>query len=66
MKIYLNGDLVLEKVDRNDWWEKIEIPAEAFAAALRDGDNVLAVEAQDNFGTRYFDCGLTVEAEESK
>ena len=66
VKIYLNGDLVLEKEDRNDWWEKMEIPAEAFAAALRDGDNVLAVEAQDNFGTRYFDCGLTVEAEESK
>ena len=66
VKIYLNGDLVLDKVDRNDWWEKIEIPVEAFAAALRDGDNVLAVEAQDNFGVRYFDCGLTVEVEESK
>ena len=66
VKIYLNGDLVLEKVDRNDWWEKIEIPVEAFAVALRDGDNVLAVEAQDNLGVRYFDCGLTVEVEESK
>jgi len=66
VKIYLNGDLVLDKVDRNDWWEKIEIPVEAFEAALRDGDNVLAVEAQDNFGVRYFDCGLTVEVEESK
>ena len=66
VKIYLNGALVLEKVDRNDWWEKIEIPADAFAAALRDGDNVLAVEAHDNFGVRYFDCGLTVEVEESK
>ena len=31
VKIYLNGDLVLDKADRNDWWEKIEIPAEAFA-----------------------------------
>ena len=66
VKIYLNGILVLEKGDRNEWWEKIEVPAETFMAALREGDNVLAVEAQDNFGVRYFDCGLTIEVEDSK
>ena len=66
VKIYLNGTLVLRKDYRNDWWEKSEIPAETFADALREDDNVLAVEAQDNFGVRYFDCGLTVEMEESK
>ena len=66
VRIYLNGTLILETDERNDWWEKMETPVEAFSKALRNGDNVLAIEAQDIFGNRYLDWGLTLETEAVK
>ena len=64
VKIYLNGTLIINKDDQNDWWEKIDVPVETFAGALQDGDNVLAVEAHAELSARYFDCGLRIETEE--
>ena len=64
---FLNGTHVLSKPGRNDDWEKIDVPVDAFAKALREGENVLAVRAANNYGmSPYFDCGLTVVAEEVK
>ena len=64
VKIYLNGTLIINKDDQNDWWEKIDVPVETFAGALQDGDNVLSVEAHAELSARYFDCGLRIETEE--
>jgi len=66
VEIYLNGTRILEEAGSNDRWEPFEIPVETFTSAVREGDNVLAVKVHDNGAPRYFDCGLTVEVEESK
>lgn len=63
--IYLNGSPILEKnASYSDRWETVELPLDTFSKALRNGTNVLAVEAYAYSGARYFDCGLTVDTEE--
>ena len=66
MEIYLNGTRILEESGLNDSWEQFEVPVDTFLSAVREGDNVLAVKVHDSNAVRYFDCGLTVEVEESK
>ena len=66
VEIYLNGTSIFNKRGWNHRWEPCEVPVETFMSAVREGDNVLAVKVHDNGAPRYFDCGLTVEVEESK
>jgi hypothetical protein len=66
VEIYLNGTCILEEKGSNTDWEPFSVSAEAFMSAVKEGDNVLAVKVHDGAAPRYFDCGLTIEIEESK
>lgn len=59
--IYLNGQWLMTISGENHDWQPFEIPLRQFAAALRQGENVLCIEVQDHGGSQYFDCGLLVE-----
>ena len=59
--VYLNGRLMLTVNGSSSSWQPFEIPARRFARALRKGENVFCVEARQEHGARYFDCGLVVE-----
>ena len=60
-EIYLNGKLVLTVPGYNTDWTSFTIPCDAFAAAVKAGDNVLAVKVTQEVGGQYFDLGLSVD-----
>ena len=60
-EIYLNGKLVLTVPGYNTDWTSFTIPLDAFAAAVKEGDNVLAVKVKQEVGGQYFDLGLSVD-----
>ena len=66
VEIFLNGTRILEKNGESADWEPSSVPAETFLAAVKQGDNVLAVKVHDANAPRCFDCGLRVEVEDSK
>lgn len=59
--IYLNGVEILHRTGYNQSYEPFTIQGDVFAAALREGDNVLAVKVVQTAGGQYFDTGLSVE-----
>ncbi|MBO7688000.1 MAG: hypothetical protein J6V72_16555, partial [Kiritimatiellae bacterium] len=60
-EIYLNGKLILSVPGYNTDWTSFTIPLDAFAAAVKEGDNVLAVKVVQEVGGQYFDLGLSVD-----
>ncbi|MBQ6007688.1 MAG: beta galactosidase jelly roll domain-containing protein [Kiritimatiellae bacterium] len=60
-EIYLNGKLVLDAPGYNTDWTAFTIPLEAFAAAVKKGDNVLAVKVKQEVCGQYFDLGLSLD-----
>ena len=58
-RIYLNGHLV----DTDQGWTEgkdyVSIPIPC--GLLHEGDNVVAAYVQQNWGGRFFDCGMTIE-----
>ena len=65
VEIYLNGREVLRRGGWNVDWVPTAGDARAFASALRQGENVLAVTLKGN-GINYFDCGLSIETYSDK
>ena len=61
INVYLNGRPIYYK--RGNWiyWEMGEIDPRIFNNALKKGDNVLCVEAENTRAASYVDCGLRVE-----
>ncbi|MGN0833094.1 MAG: glycoside hydrolase family 2 TIM barrel-domain containing protein, partial [Kiritimatiellia bacterium] len=59
--IYLNGVELFRRTGFNQAYETFAIPGPAFDAAVRSGDNVLAVKVVQTAGGQYFDAGLSVE-----
>ena len=61
INVYLNGRPIYYK--RGNWiyWEMGEIDPRIFNNALKKGDNVLCVEAENTHAASYVDCGLRVE-----
>ena len=45
----------------NTDWTSFTIPLDAFASAVKEGDNVLAVKVKQEVGGQYFDLGLSVD-----
>lgn len=62
-EIYLNGKLILTAKGYTTDWNVFSIAPKAFAAAVRPGDNVLAVKVVQTVGGQYFDAGLSLEIE---
>ena len=60
-EIYLNGRLILSVPGYNTDWTSFTIPLDAFAAAVKAGDNVLAVKVKQAVGGQYFDLGLSID-----
>ena len=60
-EIYLNGRLILSVPGYNTDWTSFTIPLDAFAAAVKAGDNVLAVKVKQEVGGQYFDLGLSID-----
>lgn len=58
--VYLNGVELLSRKGYTTSYEPFEIPVEKFNAAVREGDNVLAVKVVQTTGGQYFDAGLSV------
>ena len=60
-EVYLNGELILSVKGYNKNWTPFAIPAETFAAAVKEGDNVIAVKVNQTVGGQYIDLGLSVD-----
>ena len=60
-EVYLNGERILAVTGYTTDYVPFAIDAEAFAKAVRKGDNVLAVKVVQTVGGQFFDLGLSVE-----
>ena len=60
-EVYLNGELILSVKGYNNSWTPFGVPAEKFAAAVKEGDNVIAVKVIQTVGGQYIDLGLSVD-----
>ena len=60
-EVYLNGELVLSAKGYNTNWTSFPLPLEKFAAAVKDGDNVIAVKVIQTVGGQFIDLGLSVD-----
>ena len=59
--VYLNGELILSVNGYNTNWTPFPVPAEMFAAAVKEGDNVIAVKVIQTVGGQFIDLGLSVD-----
>lgn len=57
--IYVNGHLIASALGWTDGknYERIEVPSRF----LKKGNNVIATYIQQNWGGKFFDCGMSVE-----
>ncbi len=60
-EVYLNGELVLSAKGYNTNWTSFPLPLEKFAAAVKEGDNVIAVKVIQTVGGQFIDLGLSVD-----
>ncbi|MBP5791749.1 MAG: leucine-rich repeat protein, partial [Kiritimatiellae bacterium] len=66
MKMYLNGMLIWSDPYCKFDWLPFDIPVQHFAKALKQGENVIAIEATNDKLGGYFDCDLSVECDGEK
>ena len=59
--VYLNGQKILSVPGYNGNWDSFRLDVDAFNAAVKTGDNVIAVEIKQTVGGQYFDLGLAVD-----
>ena len=60
-EVYLNGELILSVNGYNTNWTLFTVPADKFAAAVKEGDNVIAVKVIQTVGGQFIDLGLSVD-----
>ena len=60
-EVYLNGELILSVKGYNTNWTTFSVPKEKFAAAVKEGDNVIAVKVIQTVGGQFIDLGLSVD-----
>ena len=60
-EVYLNGELILSVKGYNTNWTPFTVPADKFAAAVKEGDNVIAVKVIQTVGGQFIDLGLSVD-----
>ena len=61
VEVHLNGKPILGARKFNTDWTPFVVAADKFAAAVKPGDNVLAIKVSQTAGGQYFDCGLSVD-----
>ena len=59
--VYLNGELILSVKGYNTDWTSFSVPPEKFAEAVKEGDNVIAVNVIQTVGGQFIDLGLSVD-----
>lgn len=59
--VYLNGELILSVKGYNTNWTLFPVPVDKFAAAVKEGDNVIAVKVIQTVGGQFIDLGLSVD-----
>ena len=60
-EVYLNGSLILSVKGYNTNWTPFTVPVAKFNAAVKEGDNVIAVKVVQKVGGQYIDLGLSVD-----
>ena len=60
-EVYLNGELILSAKGYNTNWTSFSVPEEKFDAAVKEGDNVIAVKVIQSVGGQFIDLGLSVD-----
>ena len=60
-EVWLNGKLVVSVTGYTTGYATFVLSAERFAAAAKQGDNVLAVKVIQKVGGQYIDIGLSVD-----
>ncbi len=60
-EVYLNGKLVVTAKGYSTGWVPFKVAADKFKAAVKEGDNVIAVKVVQKVGGQYFDLGISVE-----
>jgi hypothetical protein len=60
-EVYLNGKLIVRAANYNTGWAPFRVKADVFAAAVKEGDNVIAVKVTQKIGGQYIDLGLSVD-----
>jgi hypothetical protein len=63
VEVYLNGVLLVSAKGWNNNWDDFSIPAEKFNAAVKEGDNVIAVKVIQKTGGQYIDVGLSIDVD---
>ena len=63
IKMYLNGRLIFSDPYCRFDWLPADIPVPHFAKALKQGENILAIEVTNVELGGYFDCDLLVECD---
>ena len=61
VEVYLNGVLMVSAKGWNGNWSDFHVSGEKFAAAVKSGDNVIAVKVIQKTGGQYIDLGLSVD-----
>ena len=62
-EVYLNVKLIVEASGYSTNWVPFFVPADVFASAVKEGDNVIAVKVIQKVGGQYIDLGLSVDVE---
>jgi beta-galactosidase len=60
-EVWLNGKLLVSAKGYTTGYVAFPVSAERFAAAAKQGDNVLAVKVVQTIGGQYIDVGLSVD-----
>jgi len=60
-EVYLNGKLIVKAENYSSDWVPFTVLPDAFNAAVKEGDNVIAVKVVQKVGGQYFDLGITLD-----
>ena len=60
-EVYLNGKLIVKAANYNTEFTPFGVKPDVFAAAVKDGDNVIAVKVTQKTGGQYIDLGISLD-----
>ncbi len=60
-EVYLNGKLIVKAAGYNTEFTPFGVKPDVFAAAVKEGDNVIAVKVTQKTGGQYIDLGISLD-----